>query len=148
MSGACPQPGIASQRRNRDCYLPFALLLGGIILGSGSTVSLPALKGLVQQYLALLPCTADVVKRGLVFMATVPSEAEGERLMGRLERMGYTQLGLQRMRIMLRKHWRVVGLSCPIEYTVAEMHRWLDCIDGVAREYGAALETWVPTEQR
>ncbi|MFI5231611.1 MAG: hypothetical protein ACHQSE_03760 [Gemmatimonadales bacterium] len=148
MSEACPQPGIASRRRNRDCYLPFALLLGGVILGSGSAVSLPTLKGLAQQYLAFLPHTADAVKRGLVFMATVPSEADGERLVGRLERMGYTELGLQRIRIMLRKRWRVVGLSCPVEYTVAEIHRWLDSIDGVAREYGATLETWVPTEQR
>ncbi|MGH7654570.1 MAG: hypothetical protein ACREN6_07905 [Gemmatimonadaceae bacterium] len=138
--------GIASRSRNRDCYLPFALLLGGVILGSGKAVDLPTLKALTPHYLALLPRAAGVVKRGLIFMVTVPSEAVGERLAGRLERMGYHQLQLQRTRVMLHKYWRVAGLSGPVEYTVAEIHRWLDSIDSVAREYGAALETWVPTE--
>jgi hypothetical protein len=136
----------ASRSRNRDCYLPFALLLGDVIIGSGNSVDLAMLKGLAQQYLSLLPGTAAVVRRGLMFVVTVPSEAEGKPFIDRLERMGYTQLRLQRMRIMLRKRWRVVGLSYPVEYSAAEIHQWLDSIDSVAREYGAALETWVPTE--
>ena len=138
--------GIASRSRNYDCYLPFALLLGGVILGTGNAVDLPTLKGLTQQYLPLVSGGARGVRRGLLFMVTVPSEADGKRLAGRLEQMGCSQLQLQRTRIILRKHWRLSGLSCPVDYTASEIHRWLDSIDGVAREYGAALETWVPTE--
>ena len=41
--------------RNRDCCLPFALLLGGVILGSGYAADMATLKGVARQYLALLP---------------------------------------------------------------------------------------------
>lgn len=144
---ACPRHGIASHSRNRDCYLAFALLFGGVMRGSGNSVDLAMLKGLTEEYLALLPEAAGTVERGLAFMVTVPSEADGGRLLGRLERMGYTELKLLQMRVMLRKSWRVVGLSCPVEYSVPEIHRWLDSIDGVAREFGASIESWVPTDE-
>jgi hypothetical protein len=53
---------VTSVLRNRDCSLPFALLLGGVILGSGYALDLATLRGLAQEYLALLPDAAGVAE--------------------------------------------------------------------------------------
>jgi hypothetical protein len=104
------------------------------------------LKSQAEQYLTLVPESSAGITRGLVFMISVRSEDDGKRLVGRLERAGYSNLRLEQLRIFLRKKWRVSGLSHPVTYAVPDIHRWLDSVDELAREYDGTLETWAPSE--
>jgi hypothetical protein len=109
-------------------------------------MDLTYLKGLAEKYLALVPNNSPPATRGLLFMITVPSETIGSQLASELKRAGYTQLRLERIRIFIAKKWRLSGLSCPVKYTLADIHAWLDRIDALARGHGAQLETWAPSE--
>lgn len=109
-------------------------------------MDLAFLKGLTERYLSLLPPSPTPIRRPLAFMVTVPSEDVGRDVEKALERMGCTKIDVYRFRVFLRKRWRVSALSTPVDYTVSEIHKWLDRMDVEARKHGATLETWVPTE--
>ena len=109
-------------------------------------MDLAFLKAQTEQYLALLPGSPGAVTRELLFIITVGSENQGKNLVARLERAGYSNLRLEQLRIFLRKKWRVSGLSHAVAYTAPDIHRWLDSIDGLAREHNGTLETWAPSE--